>query len=236
MVEEEQLEELEYRVTRLEELLFGGIKSGNDITIDDCGEDFVAWNKLTSLDRQLSSFERLLNSTSVKDQNVGTMCMAFSIADEKWVEAEIEDKPSLDTMIISYSGLKRREECQNLRPLHLDFAAITRAEDFLQQTIQSSLSSSNEIEANVSFPYAIPLSIEAQHSIVQQSKAELEVGSDCLGTLFREPDQLVKYVDSEAIRSFPEVSVSLEQLDAKHSKLIKEAQKLRDDTKQFIDR
>lgn len=166
----DDLDELEYRVNRLEQLLYQSNEEDNNEEEKISNEEFVAWDKLKLLEKQVSNYERMLNSTPVAEQAIGSKCLVYSTAENKWVEAEIESKPTLDTMIVSFSGGKKKEDCDKLRPLGVDFHAMTRAEDILQQLIQTCLPPSNDIESDISYPYAIPLSKDAQRVIVQQAE------------------------------------------------------------------
>lgn len=171
-VHDEELDELEFRVGMIEQLFFQNETQHNKEKKELIGrQEFVAWEKIEALEKQVSSFECLLEKRlSVADQAIGSKCLAYSIAEEKWVEAEIEEKPTAGTMILSISGKKRKEDCDNLRPLSIDLAAMSRAEDILQNLINACLPPSSEIEADISYPYAIPLNQEAQYAIVQQAE------------------------------------------------------------------
>lgn len=70
-----------------------------------------------------------------------------------------------------------------------------------------------------------------------EKKGELEEGRKCIESIFCEPEQLIKYIDSEEVtQKFPSIAPRLELLDREHSLLMQQAHDLRDDTKSFIDK
>jgi len=215
---DDDLDEMERRMDALEARVFGNIdtKVGSSM-------DASAWARAEKIAKSLSALEESLNPDAGSDFTPGAACLAYSIADNAWLDAVIEAKVAPRTYSITFeaTGSSRQVSHDQLRAQMCDLHVVASAEEAVAALAAKHLPAGSSLREHVggfsksngrsssSWPLAVPMGPLAQKATALAAAKELDDSAAHLAALFGEPLNLAQHVDSSAVADVPNQASAL---------------------------
>ena len=193
-------EDILYRVRELERscgIGRGGTQSNDSI------------QTLLHLEKRVGEMEELLNEEEDVGIELGAECTAYSVVEERWVEARVVGRPKANQYLVEFAPGERRElPAERVRASKIDLMALRSAEDAVRE-IARALRLRTGIRAGPTLgnadgaPLGVPLTVAGQRAVVEGAREDLLAGAARLSAIFKEPQRLEQFIDTQAMRGMP---------------------------------